>query len=292
LNAQAVAQNVLFGLFVGSNYGVAAVGLSLVFGVLKVLNTAHGELLMIGGYLSYWLFTLFGIDPFVSIAITAPVLLVLGLALHRGTFVYVERLDEEPRINTSLLISFGLALIITNLVQLAWSADERSVTTPYAGLGFTIFGVVVPYTRLASFAVALVAIMALEHLLRRTYVGKAIRATAEDWQAAALAGIDVRRTFLLTFGISAALAAIAGALVSVSSSIAPSLGAAWTLKALVVVVLAGMGSIGGAFVAGLVLGVFEALGIYVVGDAYREVIGLVLFLAVLLIRPQGLFGRR
>jgi len=292
VNAQAVAQNVLFGLFVGSNYGVAAVGLSLVFGVLKVLNTAHGELLMIGGYLSYWLFTLFGIDPFVSIAITAPVLLVLGLALHRGTFVYVERLDEEPRINTSLLISFGLALIITNLVQLAWSADERSVTTPYAGLGFPILGVVVPYTRLASFAVALVAIMALEHLLRRTYVGKAIRATAEDWQAAALAGIDVRRTFLLTFGISAALAGIAGALVSVSSSIAPSLGAAWTLKALVVVVLAGMGSIGGAFVAGLVLGVFEALGIYVVGDAYREVIGLVLFLAVLLVRPQGLFGRR
>jgi branched-chain amino acid transport system permease protein len=292
MTPQAVAQNVLFGLFVGSNYGVAAVGLSLVFGVLKVLNTAHGELLMIGGYLSYWLFTLLGIDPFVAILITAPVLLALGLALHRGLFVYVERLDEEPRVNTSLLISFGLALILANLAQLLWSADERSVTTPYAGLGFTVSGVVVPYTRLASFAVALVAIVALDQLLRRTYVGKAIRATAEDWQAAALAGIDVRRTYLITFGISAALAGIAGALVSVSSTIAPSLGAAWTLKALVVVVLAGMGSVVGAFVAGLVLGVTEALGIYVVGDAYRAVIGLVLFLVVLLVRPQGLFGRR
>jgi branched-chain amino acid transport system permease protein len=292
MSPQAVAQNVLFGLFVGSNYGVAAVGLSLVFGVLKVLNTAHGELLMIGGYLTYWLFTLLGIDPFVSILITGPALMLLGFAFHRGLFVFVERLDEEPRINTSLLISFGLALILTNLVQLLWSADERSVTTPYSGLGFVVFGVVVPYTRLASFVVALVAIVVLDQLLRRTFVGKAIRATAEDWQAAALAGIDVRRTYLVTFGISAALAAIAGALVSVSSTIAPSLGAAWTLKALVVVVLAGMGSVVGAFVAGLVLGVTEALGIYVVGDAYREVIGLVLFLVVLLVRPQGLFGRR
>jgi branched-chain amino acid transport system permease protein len=292
MSPQAIAQNVVFGLFVGSNYGVAAVGLSLVFGVLKVLNTAHGELLMIGGYFSYWLFTLLGFDPFVSILISGALLLAIGLAIHRGLFVFVERLDEEPRINTSLLISFGLALIVANLAQLLWSADERSVTTRYAGLGFSVLGVVVPYTRLASFAVALVAIVGLDQLLRRTYVGKAIRATAEDWQAAALTGIDVRRTYLITFGISAALAGIAGALVAVASAIAPSLGAAWTLKALVVVVLAGMGSVVGAFVAGLVLGVAEALGIYIIGDAYREVIGLVLFLVVLLVRPQGLFGRR
>ncbi|HEY2592351.1 MAG TPA: branched-chain amino acid ABC transporter permease, partial [Chloroflexota bacterium] len=208
MSPQAVAQNVLFGLFVGSSYGVAAVGLSLVFGVLRILNTAHGALLMIGGYFSYWLFTLLGIDPFVSIVATAAALIVIGLALHRGLFVFVERLDEEPRINTSLLISFGLALVIANLAQLLWSADERSVTTAYAGAGAIVAGVVVPYSRLASFVVALAAIVGLDRLLRCTYIGKAIRATAEDWQAAALAGIDVRRTYLITFGISAALAGI------------------------------------------------------------------------------------
>jgi branched-chain amino acid transport system permease protein len=129
-------------------------------------------------------------------------------------------------------------------------------------------------------------------VLRRTYLGKAIRATAEDWRAAALAGIDIRRTYLITFGIGAALAGIAGSLVRIGSSIAPTLGAAWTLKALVVIVLAGMGSIFGAFAAGLLLGAAEALSNYAFGATYREVVGLVLFLLVLLIRPQGLFGRR
>jgi branched-chain amino acid transport system permease protein len=291
VNLNAIAQNVVFGVFVGSNYGVAAAGLSLVFGVLRVLNVAHGELLMLGGYVSFWLFALLGVDPFVSILISAPVLLLLGLALHRGLFATIERLDEETRIKTSLLVSFGLGLVLQNLARFAFTADERSVTTAYAGGSAVVFGLVFPYTRVASLAVACLAIVALDQALHRTYVGKAIRATSEDWRAAALAGINIRRTYLITFGIGAALAGLAGSLVSISSSIAPTLGAAWTLKALVVIVLAGMGSVFGAFVAGLLLGAAEAVSTFLFGSTYREVVGLALFLIVLLVRPQGLFGR-
>jgi branched-chain amino acid transport system permease protein len=291
MNPLAVTQSVIFGLFVGSNYGVAAAGLSLVFGVLRVLNVAHGELLMLGGYLSFWLFTLAGVDPFVSVLISAPVLFGVGLALHRGLFVYVERLEEETRIKNSLLVSFGLGLVLQNLAQWAWTADERSVNTAYAGGSAILFGLVFPYTRLASLILGCGAIVVLDQLLRRTFMGKAIRATAEDWRAAALAGIDIRRTYLLTFGIGAALAGMAGSLVSIGSTVAPTLGAAWTLKALVVIVLAGMGSIFGAFMAGLLLGAAEAVSTLFFGSTYREVVGLVLFLVVLLIRPQGLFGR-
>lgn len=292
MNPAIVIQQLAFGLFVGGTYGLAAVGLSLVFGVLKVLNVAHGELLMLGGYVSFWLFTLFGIDPFVSALITGPVLLGVGLALNQGLFRWVEQLDEEAKINNSLLISFGLTLVLQNLAQLLWTADERSVTTAYGGAGFVVGGVVLPYARIGGLAVAAGTILALDLFLRRTYFGKAVRATAEDWQAAALAGVDVQRTYLVTFGIGAGLAGIAGSLVSVGYSIAPSIGAAWMLKALVVVVLAGLGSIYGTLIAGLLLGVTEALAVFVIGASYREVVGLVLFLLVLLLRPSGLFGSR
>lgn len=291
MNLNAIAQNVVFGVFVGSNYGVAAAGLSLVFGVLRVLNVAHGELLMLGGYVSFWLFALLGVDPFVSVLISAPALLLLGLALHRGLFATVERLGEEDRIKTSLLVSFGLGLILQNLAQFAFTADERSVNTSYAGGSASLFGLVFPFTRLLTLAIGCLAIVLLDQLLRRTYLGKAIRATSEDWRAAALAGVNIRRTYLITFGIGCALAGLAGSLVSTGSSIAPTLGAAWTLKALVVIVLAGMGSIFGAFAAGILLGAAEAVSTFVFGSTYREVVGLALFLIVLLVRPQGLFGR-
>ena len=292
MNLEPVLQNLVFGLFIGSNYGVAAAGLSLVFGVLRVLNVAHGELLMLGGYTSFWLFNLLGIDPFISVIISGPILLALGVAVHRGLFVFVERLDEETRIKNSLLVSFGLGLILQNLAQWAWTADERSVNTAYAGGSLLLFGLVFPYTRLASLALGCLAILALDRLLQATFIGKSIRATAEDWRAAALSGINIRRTYLITFAVGAALAGVAGSMVSIGSSIAPTLGAAWTLKALVVIVLAGMGNIVGAFGAGLLLGAAESVSTYVFGSVWREVVGLVLFLLVLLVRPQGLFGRR
>jgi len=291
MNLEPVIQNLVFGLFVGGLYGIAAVGLSLVFGVQKVLNVAHGSLIMLGGYASFWVFTWYGIDPFLAIAITGPLLFAFGLVLYFGLFRFVTRLGEEERIKNSLLISFGLTLVLENVVIQLWTADERAITTSYAGDGVTIGDIAFPYTRVASLIVAAICVFALHAFLTRTFAGKAIRATSEDWEAASLMGINVQRTYAVAFAIGTALAGIAGALVGVSYLIAPSIGLAWTLKALVVVVLAGMGSIMGAFFAGILLGLAEALSIYIFGASYREVVGLVLFVLVLLVRPQGLFGR-
>ena len=291
MSLQLIVQNLMFGLFVGSNYGLAAVGLSLVFGVLRVLNVAHGELLMVGGYVTFWLFTLTGLDPFLSALVSGAALFVFGLALNFGLFGFVERLDEEAKIKNSLLISFGLTLVIQNAAQTLWTADERSVSSSLVAGGTVVLGVALPYTRLAGLVLALLTIVALQQVLQRTYFGKAVRATAEDWDAASVAGIDVQRTYLITFALGAALAGAAGTLVSIQYSVAPSIGIAWTLKALVVVVLAGLGSIFGAFAAGLLLGVAEQIAVFFVGASYREVVGLVLFLLVLVLRPQGLFGR-
>ena len=285
------AQNIVFGLFVGGIYGVAAVGLALVFGVMNVLNIAHGELLMLGGYVSFWLFSLLHIDPFVSLLICIPALFLTGLALDRIVYRHVARLTGEAKIKNSLLVSFGMTLILQNLAIRFFTADERTIDVSYIGNGFNLFGIALPYTRLIGLLIALVTIFALHFFLHRTYPGKAIRATAEDWEAAELAGISVQRVYMATFALGAALAGIAGTLVSVTASIAPSIGLDWTLKALIVVVLAGTGSILGAFPAGLLLGLAEALSGTFIDASYREVIGLVIFLLVLLLRPQGLFGR-
>ena len=286
------AQNIVFGLFVGSIYGIAAVGLALAFGVMNVLNIAHGELLMLGGYLSYWLFSLLGLDPFVSLLICIPALFVIGLVLDRLVYRHVARLTGEAKLKNSLLISFGLVLILQNLALRFFSADERTIQVAYGGAGFNLFGVALPYTRLLSLLIAVITILALHFFLQRTYPGKAIRATAEDWEAAELAGINVQRVYMLTFALSAALAGVAGTLVSVSASVTPSIGLEWTLKALIVVVLAGTGSIMGAFPAGLLLGLAEALSGLFIDASYRELVGLVIFLAVLMLRPQGLFGQQ
>ena len=286
-----LAQQLLLGLLIGGLYGLAAAGLSLVFGVLKVLNVAHGELIMLGGYGTFWLVTLLGLDPFASLALVLPLALAGGLALYWALFGFVVRADEETRGKNSLLIGFGLALALHALAVRLWTADERAVVTPYGGAVLGVGGLSIPLVRLLSLALAFALIAALHLLLRHWRWGKAIRATAEDWQAALLAGIDVRRAYLLAFAIGTGLAGAAGTLVSIGYSISPSIGLEWTLKALIVVVLAGLGSMLGTFVSGLFLGVAEAVSAAAFGGPYREVAGLVIFVLVLVLRPRGLFGR-
>jgi branched-chain amino acid transport system permease protein len=234
---------------------------------------------------------LLGIDPFASLLLVVPMSLVFGLGLYWGLFGFVVRADEETRIKNSLLIGFGLGLALHALAVQLWTADERSIVTPYGGAVLTVAGLSIPIVRLLSLLVAFALIGGLHLLLARWRWGKAIRATAEDWQAALLTGIDVRRAYLLAFALGTGLAGAAGALVSVGYSVSPSIGLEWTLKALIVVVLAGLGSMLGTFVGGLVLGVAEAISAAVFGGPYREVVGLVLFVVVLVVRPRGLFGR-
>jgi branched-chain amino acid transport system permease protein len=286
-----LGQQLVLGTMIGGLYGLAAVGLSLVFGVLKVLNVAHGDLIMLGGYAAFWLFALLGLDPLTSLLLVVLLALGLGLALYAALFGFVVRADEETRVKNSLLIGFGLALALHALAVRLWTADERAIDTPYAGAVILVGPLAIPVVRLVSLAVAFALTAGLHLLLKHWRWGKAIRATAEDWQAALLAGIDVRRAYLLAFAAGTGLAGAAGTLVSVGYSISPSIGLEWTLKALIVVVLAGLGSILGTFAGGLFLGVAEAASAAAFGGPYREVAGLVLFVLVLLLRPRGLFGR-
>ena len=286
-----LAQQLVLGVLIGGLYGLAAAGLSLVFGVMKVLDVAHGELIMLGGYAAFFAVALLGLDPFGSLALVIPLSLLLGVVLYLGLFGFVVRADEETRVKNSLLIGFGLALALHALAVRLWTADERSIVTPYGGSVFMVGDLAIPLVRLLSLILAFLLIGGLHLLLARWRWGKAIRATAEDWQAALLTGIDVRRAYLLAFAIGTALAGAAGTLVSIAYSISPSIGLEWTLKALIVVVLAGLGSMLGTFVGGLVLGVAEAASAATFGGAYREVVGLVIFVLVLIARPKGLFGR-
>jgi branched-chain amino acid transport system permease protein len=286
-----IAQSLASGILVGALYGLAAVGLSLVFGVTKILNVAHGELLMLGGYASFWLFTLMGVDPFAGIPLSMFALVVFGLIVYQLLFSRLIKLPTEDKIRNSLLIGFGLGLILQNMALRLWTADNRGITTSYAGATFTLLGVRLPYVRVASMVVAFVFLLALQQFLQRTYTGKAIRATAQDWEAATLMGINVHSVYRLSFVLGAAMAGAAGTLVAVGYSVEPVVGMHWTLKSLIVLVLGGIGSIAGTLVGGLILGVTESVAALWISN-YRHVVGLAIFILVLLIRPQGLFGAK
>ncbi len=288
---QLILQSVVSGILVGGMYGLVALGLALAFGVLKVLDVAHGELLMLGGYGAFFAFTFWGLDPFVSLPLVFVAMFAFGVFLYLVLFRYVTRTEIHTRIKNSLLISFGLVLVLQALAVRFFTADERTISASYSLEAFTIGPVRVPIVRLAGLVVAVVAAVALEWLLSRTRFGRALRATSEDWTRAALTGVNVRRIYLIAFAISAALAAIAGSLVSLGYSISPSIGLGWTLKALIVVVLAGLGSMRGIIVAGVFLGLVESLAGVWLGGQYREVVALVLFLVILSFRPHGLYGR-
>jgi branched-chain amino acid transport system permease protein len=232
------------------------------------------------------------LDPFLTIPITIIFLFLIGALLYVLVFSRTVKLPEESKIKNTLLVAFGLSVILQNLALRFWSADEQSITTSYVGAAITVLGVRFPAVRLASLGVAIIFLVALQLFLKRTYIGKAIRATVQNWEAASLMGIDIHKVYLLSFAIGAALAGAAGTLVAVNYSIQPAMGLDWTMKALIVMVLGGLGNIPGTFVGGLALGVTESATSFFISSNYREVAGLVLFLLVLIFRPQGLFGKK
>jgi branched-chain amino acid transport system permease protein len=289
---EAVAQNLIFGILLGALYGLGAVGIAMVFGVTKFLNVAHGELLMFGGYATFWLFNLYDIDPFLSLPLTIVFLLLIGAVLYSLLFSRMIKLTEEEKIKNTMLVGFGLTLILQNIALNLWTADDRGITTSYSGEAFTMWGLRFPYVRVAGLIISLVCLFALHIFLRKTYTGKAIRATVVDWEAASLVGIDVHKVYLLAFLLGTALAGVAGALVLVSFSVEPAMGMHWTLKSLIVMVLGGAGNFIGTFFAGILLGTVESAAAFFIPGNYRQVVGLILFLLILSFRPQGLFGSK
>lgn len=292
MSTHIIAQSLLSGILVGALYGIAALGLSLVFGVLKVLNVAHGELIMLGGYASFWAFNKAGVDPYLSQVMVLPLLFLVGTILHLGLFSHIVRANEEQRIKNSLLIGFGLTLIGQTLAIRYFEADDRRIATEYSTDAWEFLSLRLPLVRASGLVIGIILVILLQLFMHRTYLGKAIRATAEDWQTASLSGINVRLTYLITFALGSALAGLAGMLVSVQYSISPNIGLTWTLKALIVVVLAGLGSMPGTFLAGILLGLAETSSALAFGSQYREMVGLVLFVIILSIRSQGLFGEQ
>jgi branched-chain amino acid transport system permease protein len=285
------AQIFSYGLLNGAVYGLVALGLSLVFGVMNYLLVAHGALIMMAAYLAFWIFHYVRLDPFLSIVILMPAFFVIGWVLFKLLYRSLMDLPEGEKIKNSLLISFGLLLIVSNLAILFWTADERAITTRYSGKVFSLFDVRLPYIGLGGVALALVVIIALHLFLTRTYFGKAIRAVSLDNEAATLMGINVTRVCLVAFSLGFALAGIPGILTSLHA-FNPAISFELTNKALIVLILGGVGSIKGVLIGGFFLGAVEAIGVYFVGTPYREVFGLILFLIILMFRPQGLAGKK
>ena len=280
-------QSLLSGVLVGGTYALVGIGLTLIFGVMRVINFAHGDLLMIGMYLTFYLFTLSGIDPFLSIVIVIPLMFAFGAFLQR-TFIH-RVLNALPQ--NQILLTIGLGLIMSNTVMLVFTSDYKILSTSYSSGSVQLAGLSVSEPLLVSFVITAAITGALYWFLIKTDMGQAIRATAQDREAAQLMGVNVRRMGIIAFGLGAALAGTAGALISPTYYIFPQVGGAFTLKAFVVVVLGGMGSIIGATVGGVIIGAVESLSASYVSSGLKDLFVYVLFLLVLLLKPSGLLGK-
>ena len=279
-------QNLSGGLLIGGIYALVGVGLSLIFGVMRVINFAHGEFVAIGMYTAIVLFRQFGLDPYLSLAVALPVGFLVGAAMQR---LVLARLIDTP--DSTLLATLGLALIISNLLFLQFGAEPASIYVPYAVSTVTLAGIRLPIAQLVAGAITLVTITGLTLLLMRTEVGRAVRATAQNRLGAELVGINTRSIHAIVFGLGMALAMAAGIVLAPLLFAIPTVGTSFTLKAFVVTVLGGLGSIPGAIGGGLLLGVVEFMGASYLSSGYRDAYGLLAFLLILLLRPEGLFGR-
>lgn len=279
-------QIIINGILKGGLYALMAMGMSLIWGVMNVINIAHGAFIMLGAYATYWFFSLLGIDPFVSLVFSVSLMFMLGFVIQKGLINLVIKAD----IFITLLLTFGLELLITNLALLAWTADVRKVKVGYAAANLQFFGATIPLVRLAAFAIAVAITAILFIMMNKTKLGRAIRATSQDLDAAKLMGVNVSNIYSITFGIGVALAAAAGTLWSVIFPITPTMGGILTLKSFVIVIIGGLGTMIGPIAGGLVLGISEALGTNLLGATYENLISFVIFLIVIIFMPKGIFG--
>jgi len=288
-----VFQAMANGLLVGALYGLVALGFALLMGVMKFLNTAHGTFIILGGYLSYWLLELWGIDPFLSLPLVVMAMFLVGIVFYQLALSPLLKLPNiGMRINSSMLITFGSIWVLDNTMTVLWTPDVRSIMTSYTGQTLKLLGVRFSLTGLGGVGVAVLVALALYFILSGTYFGKHIRAATQDAVAASLCGINVQRTYLFSCGIAIALAGVAGMVVVSSYSISSTAGIGWLSSAFVVMVLAGEGNINAIIPAGMLLGLIESAGLLVMGVSYRQAIALIVFIIVLMIKPQGLFAKK
>lgn len=282
-----LATPLVMGILLGGLYAVIALGLSLVFGVIKEINIAHGDLVILGSYFGYVAMTVFGIDPILSLVAGMPLLFGLGFVIQK----YLLNRAFKISMDATLIIAFGISLILQNTYQLIWTPMARGLTTSYALESFSAGPVHVPLVYLLDFLAAIVVMVLIHLFLKRTYLGRAIRAAAQDRKTAHLMGINTDRVYAYTFAIAMALAAVAGIFLGLTFSFTPISGMSFLIIALGIVVLGGMGSIVGTFVGGIAFGLAQTLGGYFFGVAAQMLVAYVMVLVVLAVIPRGIFGR-
>jgi branched-chain amino acid transport system permease protein len=284
---QLFGQILVNGILLGGLYGLMGLGMGLVWGVLKIVNLAHGALIMLGGYALYFLYTKAGVDPFLGLPLAMLAMFVLGYLLQT---LLLNLIVRSAQLNT-LLLTFGLDVVFVYLAQLLFTADFRTINPPYAGKNISLSGVTVPYAQLGAFGVALLLAALLYLVLDKTRTGRAIRATAQNLVAARLYGVNPKRIYAITFGTGAALAGAAGGLYGIVSQITPYIGVTLTAKSFVIAILGGLDKPLGVIGGGLVLGIAEAMAALYLDPTYTDIISFGLLVVVLIGRPAQLLGR-
>jgi branched-chain amino acid transport system permease protein len=275
------------GILLGGLYALMALGLALVWGVLNIVNLAHGAFIMLGAYVAFYLFSLFDIDPILALPVAMVTMFMLGYCVQRGILGLIMR---GPMFNT-LLITFGLEVVFMYLAQIAFSADFRTINPKYAGANVDLFGITLPVVKIIASGIALGLTIAVWGMLGFTRMGRAIRAASQNLTAARLHGVEPRSVYALTFGLGAGLAGAAGDLYGMVSQINPYIGVTLTAKCFVISVIGGLDSALGVIVGGLLLGIIESLAQLYIGPTYTDVVSFGILVLVLIVRPSGLLGR-
>ncbi len=279
-------QILVVGLMLGGIYALVSIGLTMIFGVIRIVNFAHGEFLMMAMYITFGLNLMLHIDPYVSIIVVAPLLFITGMLIQK---FFIQPILNSPS-NVQIFVTLGLSIVLQNLALMLFKADYRTIKTAYQTAVVHVGPLLISCSRLIAFLVAVAITLLLFAFLKWTYKGKAIRAVALNRSAAALMGINVHHIYTLAFGIGAALVGVAGAMLMPIYYVFPTVGGLFTLTAFVVVVLGGLGSIGGAFLGGLIIGVVEALAGAFIDPGLKEAVYFAIFILILVFRPAGLFG--
>jgi branched-chain amino acid transport system permease protein len=280
-------QLLINGILFGTMYGIAAIGLSLIFGTMRIIFIAQGTLIILAAYGSFWLFHLWGIDPYISILLVVPMSLILGVALYQGLFRKVARAGQFP----TLLIAFGLMALLENLMFVLFTGNSRAIAIKYSSYALSVFGLNVSFVRLVAFAMAVLGTAAVTFFLKRTLMGKAVRAASESLEYAMLVGITPHTVNTVTFALGMGLAGLAGVATATTYAFDPFSGFVFGLKAMIALALGGMGNVMGALLGGIVLGVVENYGAFFLTGGWADVISYAVFLLVLMFKPEGLFSR-
>ena len=288
MSLESILTNLLSGLLLGGILGLIALGLSVTLGVMRLVNLAHGEFLVAGAYAAFFLGAATGLDPLLALPIVAALVAFAAWPVQRFLLAPVAHQGAEA----PMMTTFALSLVMQNLFLAEFSADTRSIGEHYSTYPLSLFGVSVPLIYLVGFVISAALVLTVYVVIHRSAFGRDLRASAIDPVAAASVGVDVSRVHAMTFALGAACAAVGGVLIGIAFSFTPTTGATYLLTSFAVVVLGGMGNILGTLIAGMVLGEMQSVGALIFGDGSRDLVGLVLFLGALALRPAGIFGRR